>query len=65
MFCRYVERDKRRFGEVLCNGILTVRRQGFWNHEQRKLKESLAHLIGLIMRRIVCDASDALRVSVV
>jgi hypothetical protein len=59
VFCRYVERDKRRFGEVLCNGILTVRRQGFWNHEQRKLKESLAHRVGLIVQLSACDTSDA------
>lgn len=42
-----------------------VRRQGFWNQELRKLGESLAHLFGLIMRRVVCDASVAFRVSFV
>jgi hypothetical protein len=43
----------------------SVRRQGFWNQEQLKLRESLAHLVGLIMRRVVCDASGALRGSFV
>ena len=42
-----------------------VRRQGFWHQEQLKLRESLAHLIGFIMRHVVCDASVALRVSFV
>ena len=44
---------------------LPVRRQGFWNQWQLKLRESSAHLVGLIMRRVVCDASAALRVSFV
>jgi hypothetical protein len=43
----------------------TVRRQGFWNQELRNLRESLAHLVGCIMRRVVCDASVALRGSFV
>jgi len=30
-----------------------------------KLRERLAHLIGLIMRRVACDASGALRGSFV
>ncbi|MGM9403853.1 hypothetical protein ACS0VU_16000, partial [Aliiroseovarius sp. KMU-71] len=30
---------------------LPVRRQGFWNQWLRKLIESLAHLVGFIMRR--------------
>lgn len=42
-----------------------VRRQGFWNQWRPKLRESLAHLVGLIMRRAVGDASVALRVSFV
>jgi len=42
-----------------------VRRQGFWHQELLKLRESLAHLVGFIMRRAVCDASGALRVSFV
>ena len=46
-------------------GELDVRRQGFWHQELRKLRESLAHLVGFIMRRVVCDASVALRVSFV
>ncbi len=42
-----------------------VRRQGFWNQWRLKLRECLAHLVGFIMRRAVCDASVALRVSFV
>ena len=42
---------------------VTVRRLSFWNQEQLKLRESLAHLVGLIMRRACGDASVALRVS--
>ncbi|PUB11230.1 uncharacterized protein DUF4102, partial [Yoonia sediminilitoris] len=30
---------------------LSVRRQGFWDQERPNLRESLAHLFGLIMRR--------------
>lgn len=41
----------------------SVRRQGFWDQWRPKLRESLAHLIGLIMRRAGGDASAALRVS--
>ena len=43
----------------------SVRRQVFWNQELRKLRESLAHLVGLIMRRACGDAIVALRVSFV
>ena len=43
----------------------TVRRQSFWNQWLPKLREGLAHLVGFIMRRAVCDASVALRVSFV
>jgi hypothetical protein len=43
----------------------SVRRQGFWHQELRKLRECPAHLVGFIMRRAVCDASVALRVSFV
>ena len=39
-----------------------VRRQGFWHQLQLKLRGSLAHLVGLIMRLAGGDASDALRV---
>ena len=42
-----------------------VRRQSFWNQERPKLRESLAHLISVIMRRVVCDASAAFRASFV
>ena len=42
-----------------------VRRQGFWDQWRPKLRESLAHLVGLIMRRAGGDASVALRVSFV
>ncbi len=44
---------------------LRVRRQVFWNQERRKLRESSAHLVGLIMRRVCGDASVALRGSFV
>ena len=44
---------------------LPVRRQGFWNQWQLNLRESSAHLVGLIMRHVVCDASAVLRVSFV
>ena len=39
------------------------RRQSFWNQRRPKLRESLAHLVGLIMRRAGGDASAAFRVS--
>ena len=42
-----------------------VRRQGFGVQWRPKLRESLAHLVGLIMRRDVCDASIAFRASLV
>ena len=47
----------------LLNNI--VRRQVFWNQCALKLRESLAHLVGLIMQRAGGDASAALRVSFV
>ena len=40
-----------------------VRRQGFWNQWQLKLRESLARLVDYFMRRVACDASGAFRVS--
>ena len=43
--------------------LMAVRRQGFWDQWRPKLRESLAHLFGLIMRRAGGDASVALRVS--
>jgi hypothetical protein len=45
--------------------VASVRRQVFWKSEQLKQVKSLAHLVGLIMRRVVCDASVAFRVSFV
>jgi integrase len=45
--------------------IEAVRRQGFWNQWLPKLRESLAHLVCLIMRRSGGDASVAFRVSFV
>ena len=39
---------------------MSVRRQGFWNQWQLKLRESLPHLVKLIMRNVVFDASVAL-----
>ena len=44
---------------------ICVRRQSFWNQWRPKLRESSAHLVGLIMRRAGGDASDAFRVSFV
>ncbi len=46
-------------------GMDAVRRQVFWNQERCKLRESSAHLVGLIMRRVCGDASVALRGSFV
>jgi len=43
----------------------TFRHQSFWIQRQLKLRESSAHLVGLIMRRAVCDASAAFRASFV
>ena len=45
--------------------VAGVRHQSFWNQWQLKLRESLAHLVGFIMRRAGGDASVALRVSFV
>lgn len=42
-----------------------VRRQGFWDRWWRELRECLAHLVGLIMRRICGEASGAFRLSFV
>jgi len=42
----------------------TVRRQGFWDQWRPELRESLAHLVALIMRRVRGDASVAFRASV-
>ena len=43
----------------------SVRRQGFWNHRRPNLRESLAHLVDLIMRLAGGDASVAFRASFV
>ena len=51
--------------KVCPEGEVTVRHQSFWNQWQLKLRESLAHLLGFIMRRAGGDASVALRVSFV
>ncbi len=45
--------------------VLTVRRQGFWDRWLPELREGLAHLVGLIMRRICGEASVAFRWSFV
>lgn len=45
--------------------VMIARRQSFWIHVRRKLRESLVYLVGWIMRRIVCDASVAFRASFV
>jgi hypothetical protein len=57
----HLERD----GVAQFTAITPVRRQGFWNQWQLKLRESSAHLVGFIMRRVVCDASAAFRGSFV
>jgi hypothetical protein len=49
----------------MLNVVCAIRRQGFWDQERPNLRESLAHLVGLIMRRAVCDVSVALRESFV
>ena len=43
--------------------VLDVRRQSFWNQKRRELRECSAHRVGLIMLRVDCDASVALRMS--
>jgi len=43
----------------------SVRRQGFWNQRRPNLRESLAHLVDLIMRLAGGDASVAFRASFV
>jgi len=43
--------------------IHDVRRQSFWNQKRRELRECSAHRVGLIMLRVDCDASVALRMS--
>ena len=43
----------------------SVRRQNYWSQEWPKLRECSAHLIGVIMRRVFCDASVAFRRSFV
>ena len=55
----YVNKVFRNLSSVLTY----VRRQGLWNQWRPKLRESLAHLVGLIMRRAGGDASAAFRVS--
>jgi len=57
-------RGEDSIGE-LCRREGIVRRQGFWDQERPILRESLAHLVGLIMRRAGGDASAALRASYV
>jgi hypothetical protein len=50
---------------VLVFSAWLVRRQSFWHQWRLKLRESLAHLVGLIMWLGCCDVSVALRVSFV
>ena len=59
----YLEYRKQDVG-IADIGIVegSVRRQGFWHQWGLKLRESLAHLVDCIMRRVVCDASAAFRV---
>ncbi len=47
------------------SGAVIVRCQGFWDRWLPELREGLAHLFGLIMRRICGEASAGLRLSVV
>ena len=54
-----------KIGQLAVENDFFVRHQGFWHQELRKLRECPAHLVGFIMRRAVCDASVALRVSFV
>ena len=68
-------RNQKVFDEIVANiaelglkrpiTVAAVRRQSFWVQRRPKLRERLAHLVGLIMRRVACDASGALRVSFV
>ncbi len=51
------------FGEE-SSSFLIVRRQGFWDRWPPELREDLAHLVGLIMRRICGEASAGFRWSV-
>ncbi len=53
----------RVFATKSCNlfPLLFVRRQGFWDRWRPELREDLAHLVGLIMRRIWGEASIAFR----
>jgi hypothetical protein len=39
----------------------TVRRRGFWNRWPPEQREDLAHLVGLIMRRVCGEASAGVR----
>ena len=48
-----------------CQGVCLVRRRGFWDRWPPELREGLAHLLGLIMRRICGEASVAFRWSFV
>ncbi|MCK0171721.1 hypothetical protein MWU53_11675, partial [Aliiroseovarius sp. S1123] len=64
-YARWAPVYDRTFGVITNAGRRTVRRQGFWNQWLRKLIESLAHLVGFIMRRGGGDASVAFRVSFV
>ena len=55
----------RKGSSALAMEFMIVRRQSFWIQRQLKLRESSPHLVGLIMRRAVCDASAAFRASCV
>ena len=44
---------------------MSIRCQDFWNQWQLKLRESLPHLVGFIMRHVVCDASVVFQASFV
>jgi hypothetical protein len=55
----------RSGASCLTSAPMGVRRQGFWDRWLPDLRECLAHLIGLIMRRICGEASAAFRWSFV
>ncbi len=59
------EAQSALFYDFSIEGHVPVRRQSFWVQRSPELRECLAHLVGLIMRRVGCDASGALRASFV
>ena len=64
-FVRRMGPNWKRLQRWTYAAAVLVRRQGFWNQRRLKLRECLAHLVGLIMRLAGGDTSVALRVSFV